>query len=178
MEAQFEQYKKTWDSENTTHVQVGGVDEVNDTNEGNVPGAINIYGTPLEVNAPGNPGLCYNQKRIEIGPNAPNDCAAHEKGGGGVGERRGHFAAERVAAFHNVGQVLQSAFEDAGGGVSRIRMRSRRRKLSRRLREPGRCCGSRGSSGMSRARSGHPARITESRPVPTWVGTPVDTKRC
>ncbi len=80
LEKQFNKIKETWDSAEVTHVQVGGVDEVNDTNEGRVAGAINIYGTPLKVKPPGNPGICYDQKYIVIGPNAPNDTGAHETG--------------------------------------------------------------------------------------------------
>lgn len=80
LEEQFKKIKETWDSDDVTHVQVGGVDEVNDVNEGKVAGAINIYGTPLKVNPPGNPGICYNQSHIVIGPNAPNDTGAHETG--------------------------------------------------------------------------------------------------
>lgn len=80
LEEQFKKIKETWDSAEVTHVQVGGIDEVNDTNEGKVAGAINIYGTPLKVKPPGNPGICYDQKYIVIGPNAPNDTGAHETG--------------------------------------------------------------------------------------------------
>ena len=80
LEEQFKKIKETWDSADVTHVQVGGVDEVNDVNEGKVAGAINIYGTPLKVNPPGNPGICYNRSHIVIGPNAPNDTGAHETG--------------------------------------------------------------------------------------------------
>ncbi|MDH4240147.1 MAG: hypothetical protein OEW48_11340 [Phycisphaerae bacterium] len=80
LEEQFKGIKNTWDSADVTHVQVGGVDEVNDVNEGKVAGAINIYGTPLKVKPPGNPGICYNRSHIVIGPNAPNDTGAHEAG--------------------------------------------------------------------------------------------------
>ena len=80
LEEQFKKIKETWDSADVTHVQVGGVDEVNDVNEGRVAGAMNIYGTPLKVNPPGNPGICYNRSHIVIGPNAPNDTGAHEAG--------------------------------------------------------------------------------------------------
>ena len=80
LEEQFKKIKETWDSDDVTHVQVGGVDEVNDVNEGKVAGAINIYGTPLKVNPPGNPGICYNRSHIVIGPNAPSDTGAHEAG--------------------------------------------------------------------------------------------------
>jgi hypothetical protein len=80
LEEQFKKIKETWDSDDVEHVQVGGVDEVNDVNEGRVPGAINIYGTDLDVDPPGNPGICYNKTHIVIGPNAPNDTGAHETG--------------------------------------------------------------------------------------------------
>lgn len=80
LEEQFKKIKETWDSDEVEHIQVGGVDEVNDVSEGRVAGAINIYGTSLDVNAPGNPGICYNRRYIEIGPKAPNDTGAHETG--------------------------------------------------------------------------------------------------
>lgn len=80
LEEQFKGIKRVWDSATVTHVQVGGVDEVNDVNEGKVAGAMNIYGTPLKTKPPGNPGICYNRSHIVIGPNAPNDVGAHEAG--------------------------------------------------------------------------------------------------
>jgi len=79
MEDQFKKYKETWDSPDVEHRQVV-IDEVNNVKEGKVPGAINIYGTDynLPAKSPGNPGYCVDQNYIVIGPNGPNDTAAHE----------------------------------------------------------------------------------------------------
>jgi hypothetical protein len=80
MEDQFKKYKAVWDSPQVEHKQVGGVDEVNNVDEGRVKGAINIYGTPRGAGPRGNAGICYDRRFIEIGPNCPNDTGAHEGG--------------------------------------------------------------------------------------------------
>ena len=82
-EASFEKAKETWEKAGVEVRQVGGIQDVNDVNEGRVAGAVNVYGTGLKTNPPARPGRCFNQNYIEIGkPADSNDAStlAHELG--------------------------------------------------------------------------------------------------
>jgi hypothetical protein len=60
--------------------QVGEIDLVDNTSSNRTAGAINIYGTNLTRDPPGNPGSCFDQTHIILGQAAANDTLAHELG--------------------------------------------------------------------------------------------------
>jgi len=62
-------------------------DEVDNVGDGKVEGAMNIYGSDLATDPPGepcknpgNPGYSRDEDRIEVGKDAPDDTLAHELG--------------------------------------------------------------------------------------------------